>query len=131
MFKAGGKSRSVPLDGANACPIPWEVLAKPDVPLLAGVYGTRGGEAVLPTVWAGLGTILEGVTAGEDAQPPTPDLWERKLAGKQDRLTGLPGQVVGFDGAGNAVARDNAGVTMDEVNAAIRAAVGEAIEEGY
>ena len=87
VFRAGGESRSVLLDETNACLIPWEVLAKPGVPLLAGVYGTRSGEEVLPTVWAVLGTILEGVTTGENAQPPTPELWQQELAGKGDALS--------------------------------------------
>ncbi|MFG6352092.1 MAG: hypothetical protein K1W21_10905 [Oscillospiraceae bacterium] len=52
-----------------------------------------------------------------------------KLGGKQDRLTGQSGQVVGFDTEGNAVAQE--GVTMDDVNAAITQAVTGAIEEGY
>lgn len=51
------------------------------------MYGTRGGEIVLPTVWANLGTILEGVPAdAEGARPPTPDLWEQELAKKGDAL---------------------------------------------
>lgn len=86
VFKAGNESRSVVLDEANACQVPWEVLTVPGVPLRAGVYGTRGGEVVLPTIWAGLGTILQGVAPGEGAHPPTPDLWEQELAKKGDSL---------------------------------------------
>lgn len=86
MFKSGAKSRSVPLDSGGECVIPWEVLAAHGQPLTAGVFGTRDGDTVLPTVWAGLGIVLEGVAAGADAQPPTPDLWRQELAGKGDGL---------------------------------------------
>lgn len=86
VFKAGAESRSVLLDESNTCNIPWEVLTKPDIRLQVGVYGTRGGEEVLPTIWASLGMILEGVAAGEEAHPPTPDLWEQELEGKGDAL---------------------------------------------
>lgn len=86
VFKAGTEERSVLLGGTSACGIPWEVLVKPGVRLLAGVYGTKGGEMALPTVWESLGTILEGAAPGENAQPPTPEPWEQELAGKGDKL---------------------------------------------
>ena len=58
--------------------------------------------------------------------------WENlktKLSGKQDKLTGSPGQVVGFGPDGTAAAQ--AALTMAEVNAAIDAAVTGAIEGVY
>jgi len=106
VFKAGAESRCVPLDDSGQCVIPWEVLAKPLARLMAGVCGTQGGETVLPTVWADMGVILPGAAPGADAQPPTPNLWEQELGKKQDRLHGLPGQVVGFDESGSAVPVD-------------------------
>ena len=86
VFRAGAESRSILLDDTNTCEIPWEVLARPNIQLQAGVRGTRGGEAVLPTVWAGLGIIMEGVDTGESTRPPTPELWEQELAKKGDTL---------------------------------------------
>lgn len=86
VFRADGEPVGILLDDANECSIPWEVLVKPGVRLHAGVCGTQGADVVLPTVWADLGEILPGVTAGEDAQPPTPDLWQQELAGKGDAL---------------------------------------------
>lgn len=56
MFRAGGTAISVLLDNTNECTIPWEVLAKPGHRLEAGVYGTRDGAVVLPTIWAGAWT---------------------------------------------------------------------------
>lgn len=105
VFMGSGTTKTVLLDG-NECVIPWEVLASAGRPLMAGVFGTLD-ETVLPTVWASLGTILEGVpTDGEGARPPTPDAWEQELAKKQDKLKGQPDQLVGFDASGSAVAKD-------------------------
>lgn len=87
VFKAGKESRKVLLTSSGECVIPWEVLNTHKVHLKVGVYGTQGGEIVLPTIWADLGEILEGVpTNGEGARPPTPDLWEQELAKKGDTL---------------------------------------------
>lgn len=106
VFRAGGESRPVLLDESGGCSIPWEMLENPGIRLYAGVYGTRGGNVVLPTVWADLGMILTGAAPGEDARLPTPELWQQELDQKQDRLHGLPGQVVGFDEEGKAMAVD-------------------------
>lgn len=85
VFRAGQKTVSVLLDDAG-CSVPWEVLAVPGLHLEAGVYGTRGEEIVLPTVWADLGAIQPGVVPGDEARPPTPELWEQELARKADGL---------------------------------------------
>ena len=88
VFRAGGESRSVVLDETNTCTVPWEVLQKPGQLLQAGVYGSAGGDVALPTVWASLGTILEGAKPGAEAgPPPTPEVWEQALAGKGDGLS--------------------------------------------
>ena len=63
---------------------------------------------MLPTVDTSLGVIMQG-TPGWIQQPPTLGPYEQVLAalnGKQDRLAGLQGQVVGFDESGNAVPAD-------------------------
>ena len=80
VFAAGEEQVSVVLDSSNTCTIPWEALQSPRRELRAGVYGTKGGEVVLPTVWASLGTIREGCSPGEEAQPPTPDVYGQILA---------------------------------------------------
>lgn len=55
-------------------------------------------------------------------------LWgkvQAALSGKQDKLTGTAGQVVGFDAQGQAVAQDAPeGVSMEQVEAAIQSALG-------
>ena len=70
VFRAGETAISVPLKEAGGCTIPWEVLVKPHETLYAGVYWSKGTEMILPTVWASLGTILEGVSPGKTGQPP-------------------------------------------------------------
>lgn len=86
VFRGGGEPVSVRLDETNQCEIPWEALAQSGQHLRVGVYGTRGSDIVLPTVWAGAGYILEGVRPGEIARPPTPELWEQELDRKADAL---------------------------------------------
>lgn len=86
VFMAGKESRTVLLDESGECAIPWEVLTSHGQPLMAGVFGAAD-ETALPTTWASLGTILEGVPGdGDGSKPPTPDLWEQELARKGDSL---------------------------------------------
>lgn len=94
VFKTLGVVRSVLLDESSECTVPWEVLEQSGVNLSCGVYGTRDGTMVLPTVWCGLGQIFPGAAPGEDAQPPTPDLWEQELSQKGDRLALSNGQTL-------------------------------------
>lgn len=80
VFKAGKESRTVLLDESGECVIPWEVLTSHGQPLMAGVYGAMD-ETALPTTWALLGTILEGVPEdAESTQPPTPDIYAQIVA---------------------------------------------------
>lgn len=86
VFRGSGRTLAMLLDDAGECFIPWEVLVSPGQPLMAGVFGTQN-ETDLPTVWANLGTILEGVPGDSPgSKPPTPDVWEQQLAGKGDTL---------------------------------------------
>ena len=86
VFRGSGQTLTVLLDESGECVIPWEVLTSHGQPLTAGVFGTRD-ETALPTVWANLGTILEGVPGdGPGTQPPTPDAWQQELDRKGDTL---------------------------------------------
>lgn len=88
VFQAGGDKYSVLLDESNEAPIPWEVLQNPRRLLYAGVYGTKNGNTVLPTIWASLGEIRHGCEPGESTRPPTPSVYEQILAeiGNLDNL---------------------------------------------
>lgn len=79
VFKTVNKSISVILDSENICMIPYEVLEKDKVDLYIGVYGTKGEDIVLPTIWAFATKIVLGVDIGEEPTPPTPDIWEQIL----------------------------------------------------
>lgn len=93
VFRGSGKTLTVLLDEGGECVIPWEVLTSHGQPLTAGAFGTRD-ETALPTVWANLGTILEGVPGDSPGtKPPTPDVWQqtverldREISGKGDTL---------------------------------------------
>jgi len=55
---------------------------------------------------------------------------------KQDKITGTAGQIAGFDGQGNVVpqtleAKDVGAATVEQVNAAIQAAVLDSWEASY
>ena len=80
VFKAGDTQISVLLDDGNHCTIPWECMLEARRTLYAGVYGTKGEEVVLPTIWESLGNIEVGATLGNNAQPPTPSIYEQLLA---------------------------------------------------
>ena len=91
VFRAGlnGKPLAAPWTEDGLCKIPWEVMTAPAVHVYAGIYGTRGEAVVLPTVWADLGSVLEGTSTGS-AQLSLPDLWQQALAEKGDRLDYTP-----------------------------------------
>jgi len=86
VFKAGSETFSILLTEPE-CNIPWEVLVSPGRTLYAGVYGTQGGELVLPTIWASLGEILEGAAPGETARDPTPGVYEQITAELAEKAT--------------------------------------------
>ncbi len=86
VFRSSKKSVSVLLGADGECKIPWEVLSFHGQRIYAGVCGTRGGDLVLPTVWADLGAVQEGACPGEPSSPPTPELWEQALEKKGDAL---------------------------------------------
>ena len=81
VFRVGNERTSVLLTDEGECQIPWEAMQSNDEGkhLYAGVYGTIGGEVVLPTVWTSLGTIREGTRLGGSALPPTPNLIDQAL----------------------------------------------------
>ena len=84
VFQAGEETVSTLLDETGICVIPWEVLQDAKRTLYAGVYGTKDGNIVLPTIWASLGEIKPGVTQGENTQPPTPDVYSQILQVAKD-----------------------------------------------
>ncbi len=80
VFQAQDVKISVVVDENGRCQIPWEVLAKPYVKVFAGVYGTKNGELIMPTVMIDLGQVRKGASLGEEAGEPTPDVYSQILA---------------------------------------------------
>ena len=82
VFRAGncGSMYEVLLEG-DTCQIPWEVFEDASVgkSLNIGVYGMQGDEIVLPTIWAGVGYIEQGVKEGESGQKPSPGIYQQIL----------------------------------------------------
>lgn len=85
VFRSGETVVDVLLDESGICLMPWEVLVDHGGPVDFGVYGTRNGGVVLPTVWATTQDILEGVVTGVESRPPSQSLYEQIL----DRLKKL------------------------------------------
>lgn len=79
VFRAGDTVVDVLLDKNNICFMPWEVLVDHSIPVDFGVYGTKNGDVVLPTIWATTEVILEGVITGAEAQAPSPTLYQQLL----------------------------------------------------
>lgn len=90
VFKAGKKTKSMVLGPDDECVIPWEVLHRNDEKyLFAGVFGTLSGVIVLPTIWAKLGYIHEGVdTDAACGKQPRLDVYEQilDLCGKTNEI---------------------------------------------
>lgn len=80
VFRAAncGSVYEVLLEG-ESCTIPWEIFEDASVgkSLNIGVYGMRGDEIVLPTVWASVGYIEEGVKEGQSGQDPSPGIYQQ------------------------------------------------------
>ena len=80
VFRAGQVSVSCLLDEENCCTVPWECLQTAGTHLMAGVYGTRAQEVVLPTVECSLGLICTGAQPAENTpQEPTLTLVQQLL----------------------------------------------------
>lgn len=89
VFKAGQTSIEIILGSDNTCNIPWEVLIKPKLEVMVGVYGTQGESVILNTVWRSLGKVEAGPhTKNESGQEPTPDELDQVLGmiGSLDEL---------------------------------------------
>lgn len=106
VFRAGEKSVSMLLDDDGGCDIPWEVLTAEHAhsQLWVGVYGTRDGEIVLPTVWDTLGTIQEGAELGEDAREPTPGVVEQIIAAAETAQEATTAAITAAENAGKVAA---------------------------
>lgn len=86
VFRRGETAIPMLPDAAGECQIPWEVLTESGSHLEAGVYGTRGEDVVLPTVWADLGRIFQGAALSDKLPDPTPDMYQQILDAAQKAM---------------------------------------------
>lgn len=70
VFRSGSTVVDILLPENGECMVPWTVLTSPKA-IYVGVYGTHGNDIVLPTNWASMGTIIEGVKPGFESESPT------------------------------------------------------------
>lgn len=92
VFDDGDARIEIPIDSSNTVNIPWEVMTDPGDIVEAGVYGIRGHQ-VLPTIWASLGTVEEGVLEG-DLPSPTPEVWRKVTEELRQRIIDIENRLV-------------------------------------
>lgn len=80
VFQAGDTARVIDEPRIGAV-VPWEVLAEAGAWLCIGVYGiNENGTVVIPTVWAGVGMIEQGVRPdGDPSTDPTLPIWQEMM----------------------------------------------------
>lgn len=81
IFRAGDKVITAALQGDTHI-VPWEVLEKPDLWLVVGIYGANAeGTVVIPTLWTKVAAIYTGVEPeGDPALEPANPVWQQTLA---------------------------------------------------
>jgi hypothetical protein len=77
VFRAGCVTKTIDNTQEKGT-VPWEVLVRPDVWLCVGVYGTNDdGTIVIPTIWANVSAIQQGVTPSVDpSTDPSLPIWQ-------------------------------------------------------
>ena len=81
IFRAGDKVITAALQGDTHI-VPWEVLEKPDLWLVVGIYGANAeGTVVIPTLWTKVAAVYTGVEPeGGPALEPANPIWQETLA---------------------------------------------------
>lgn len=81
IFRAGDKVIAEALEGDTHI-VPWEVLAKPDLWLVVGIYGANAeGTVVIPTLWTKVAPVYNGAEPeGDPALEPANPIWQQTLA---------------------------------------------------
>lgn len=77
VFMAGNRIINMLLDDDRECMVPWEVMQYAGEQVMVGVFGTMNGNVVLPTVWASMGNLQQGVTTGIYPSEPTPSVYQQ------------------------------------------------------
>lgn len=80
VFTSGEITKTRELDDTNECFVPAEVTLKKGLPVLCGVYGTKDGVLVIPSVYAFLGIVEQGAEPDNDETVKTPGVIEQLYA---------------------------------------------------
>ena len=76
-----GKNTVDVVNPGNECVIPHEVLTTVGAMVKVGIYAVRGNELVIPTVYANIGTVLNGAEpSGDVSADPTLPVWAQTQA---------------------------------------------------
>lgn len=110
VFKSGEVIINILLDDTNQCMMPWELLKNYGATISLGVFGTRDGHVILPTIWAKTDPILEGVITGVYPSDPTPDVYQQILARLSNIQDQIDNHAVGKPGATFTPSVSDAGV---------------------
>lgn len=89
VFTCNNVTREVELNSINECVFPWECLVHENVDqrIQVGIYGMRGEELIYPTIYTGVGNLVQGtVITGETSVPYTPTAIEQAIAKSQKAL---------------------------------------------
>lgn len=82
VFKTGScNGTAVMLDEEDHCVVPWEVLDSKNVGSVfkIGVFGVKGKETILPTIWVDAGVLKRGAYSSDETKPKDPDLYQQLL----------------------------------------------------
>lgn len=77
VFMAENRIVNVLLDEDRECMVPWEVMQYAGAQVMVGVFGTMNGDVILPTIWASMGNLQQGVTTGVYPSNPTPSIYQQ------------------------------------------------------
>ena len=82
VFKCGDIGRCVYLEDKNECELPWEILTVENIdkPISVGVYGMRGEELIIPTIYTEVGKLMVGTNPNNDPSVPhSPELVQQLI----------------------------------------------------
>lgn len=89
VFRCGGVEKEIELDNVNECEFPWEVLVHANVGkcIDVGICGLLEDKIVYPTIYTGVGNLLQGtVVTGDTSIPYTPSATEQALTKSEKAL---------------------------------------------
>ena len=96
--------------------VPWEVLVKPDLWLVVGIYGANPeGTVVIPTLWTKVAAVYTGADPeGDPALEPSNPIWQETLARVSNMEPQLSDHINNADNPHNVTCDQIGAVTQKE-----------------